>query len=88
MLVAAITLIAASVAYSRHELGNPLHDQAHCDLCLLFAGAAGAPTHGVIPGRPVLAIRVAPATAAVMPMIRRKAGIYLPRGPPHSFEPI
>jgi hypothetical protein len=86
-LVAAISLIAVSVVYSRHVV-TALHEQGDCDLCGHFAASAGSPAHPVVPGKPVLVVHVSPVPQGLVLPARRKAGIYLPRGPPHSFELI
>jgi hypothetical protein len=84
-LIAAIALIAVSALHSRHDLGNRLHEQqGHCDLCLHLSGTAGSPACPALLGKPVLVVRVVLTPEEILVHSRRKAGIYLPRGPPHS----
>jgi hypothetical protein len=84
-LLAAIALIAASVVYSRHDLGNRLHEQGHCDLCSHFSGASGSRDQPVVASKPVLVVHLAALPSGLILPTRRKAGVHLPRGPPHSL---
>lgn len=87
-LVVAIALIATSAMCSRHDLGNPLHDQGHCDLCSHLASTAGSPARVTIAGKPVLVVYAVPVAIERPVPTRAKVHRYLPRGPPHSLELI
>jgi len=82
-LVAAITLIAATGAYSAHGFGDHrVHTHVHCDLCVHFSGTAGSPAHAAVIGKPVLVVRVPAELAQNIRPARRTAGSHLPRAPP------
>ena len=80
--VAAITLIAAASIYSAHGLGDRMHNDVHCGVCLQFNGTAGPHVHAAAIGTPVLVVRVSiPRAQSILPA-RRRVGTNLPRGPP------
>jgi hypothetical protein len=85
-LITAVALITATAAYSRHDLGEPQHQQGHCDICSHLSGAAGSPAHVAVPGKPVLGLGTLPAGNNIILPSRPGAGLPLPRGPPHSLE--
>jgi len=81
-LVAAIALIAAVSVYSAHGLGDRMHSDAHCSVCLQFSGTAGPHVHAGVVGTPVLVVRVSiPRAQSILPA-RRRVGTNLPRAPP------
>ena len=81
-LVAAIALIAAASIYSAHGLGDRMHDDAHCGMCLQFSGTAGPHVHAGVVGTPVLVVRVSIPRAQSIAPARRRVATNLPRGPP------
>lgn len=81
-LCAALALIACSAVYSAHGLGDRNHEHAHCDLCVHFAGSAGSPAKATVAGKPILAVRMAPALPAQPMPAGAPFWRPLPRGPP------
>ena len=81
-LVAAIALIAAASVYSAHGLGDRMHDDVHCGVCLQFSGTAGPHAHASVVSTPMLVVRAPVRRAQSILPARRRVGTNLPRGPP------
>jgi hypothetical protein len=69
-------------AYSAHGFADRVHENGHCDLCIHFSGTAGSSAHAAPVGKPVFIARVPIERRAVLRCARRRAGTFLPRGPP------
>jgi hypothetical protein len=85
-LFALVALMVASTAYVAHGLTHdkPLttHSSTQCDLCLHFAGTAGAPDSPPEQGKPPLAV-AAPIERQAAPFRSHEHPTHrLPRAPP------
>jgi hypothetical protein len=82
-LVALLFVTTAYVAHGyQHELAQSTHPVVHCDLCLQFSGAAGAPAHPGLAGKPPTEA-FAPAVAETPRFASHEHPTHrLPRAPP------
>jgi len=81
-LLASCALIACTLLFAVHGLGDRAHEHEHCDLCVHLSGSAGSPAQAQAPGKPVLVVRLPQAPAPLLIASRSPTGPHLPRGPP------